>query len=69
MATSKGPQVVRAAWPFTCSECLEEFPEGSRMMVYREELARRIGMGVKPATRIYCEECGELLRDLLELGS
>jgi hypothetical protein len=36
------------------------------MMVYREEPVPRVhGAGVTPATRRYCEECGELLLDSL----
>lgn len=36
------------------------------MMVYRERLApRHNGLGVKPATRHYCEDCGRLLLECL----
>lgn len=70
MAIEESPQFVCAAWPFTCSECLQEFPAESRMMIYREELAPRLcGAGVTPETRRYCEDCGELLVDSLELGT
>ena len=69
MAIDELPSFVRASWPFTCSECLEEMPEGSPMMVYREELApRRCGVGVRPATRRFCEDCGKLLIESLTWG-
>ena len=61
MTTSR-PHFIRADFSFTCSECLERFPINSLLMVYRECLAAApLLMGVRPATKHLCEECGKLL--------
>lgn len=60
------PHFIKAAWPFTCSECLEEFPGDSLMMIYHERLAPRVsGTGVKADTKHLCEACGKLLMESL----
>lgn len=62
-----GPHVVRARWAFTCSECLEEFPADSPMVVWQEELARNplTQQPVRGQTKHLCEGCGKLLLESL----
>jgi hypothetical protein len=54
------PHFVYANWAFNCSECLEQFPANTLMLVHRERLARAAG-SIGSKTVYLCEACGRLL--------
>lgn len=57
-----GPHFILADRPFVCSECGEEFPANSLLMIHRERLAPPVLFGsVKASTKHLCETCGKLL--------
>jgi len=51
----KRPHFTRACWPFTCSDCLEEMPAESLMMVVDKTPLNKLGRST------LCETCGKKL--------